>query len=973
MYNVTFDYQLLNKPCCCLVYAPVYAVTFCSRLFLGFKTHIFQLAAAFKTATMKRHFFLFIMLIVGTLSAFSQKINLTGQVVDQLSGDPLSGASVTIEAGGKQRSVVSGLDGSFIFRNLPEGTFPVHVKYVGYKHFAGTISAGAPLKISLEKEERSLHAVDISGKHDKTTAASAMQADRRANVVMNSVAARTIEISPDLSVANVSQRISGVSLERSTNGEGQYPIIRGMDKRYIYTLVNGIKIPSPDNKNRYVPLDIFPADLLDRLEVIKSLTPDREGDAIGGAINMVMKDAPDQLTIRANAAVGYADKFAHQDFTTFDHSASPDRSPRATNAAGYQATMKDFPNSAFTYNTKQHPINTLFNLSAGGRVWKDKLGIIVAGSYQNNYRNVNSVFFDTETDMNNGDAKVTSIESRNYSIQQQRSGLHTKFDLKLNDKNQIKLYVAYMNLAKNEFRSKSDTNLILGRTGEGTGRISNSYRTYHDVQQIFNTTLSGNHEIAPRLHMDWSAVFSKASDNRPDEATLSLTTGVSKDATTGALVQTPLYLDGTSTREFTRNSDQDKAGYLNFTYKTDIADAKVDWSVGGMYRNKTRTSTYDEYTLRPTDPSTQTYDGNINNNNFTVFNGEGTSTNALNYDATENVGAGYAMAKITWRKLELTGGARYEHTDLSWTSAVPNTVSGKTGSINYYDVLPGGLLKYTIDKRQALRLSYYSAISRPNFYEVIPHTGGDPDADYQERGNSNLKRTTADNFDLRYEYYPHGLDQLLAGVFYKRLKNPIEYALENVGTNVYYMPDNFGKANNYGFELDVTKYLRKFGVRANYTYTHSAITTTKTLYYSTSTGTSQKQVDQTRPLQGQSAHVANVSLLFKDDNKLGLNAQLALGYTSRRINTVSQFLDNDIWQKGFTQMDFSIEKRFCKRFAVYAKVNNMLNTPYELEIRQPYTASGITGSVPHQTLGKNTFVRKDTYGANYLLGVKFKL
>ncbi|MBO9201919.1 TonB-dependent receptor plug domain-containing protein [Niastella sp. MAH-29] len=59
------------------------------------------------------------------------------------------------------------------------------------------------------------------------------------------------------------QRISGVSIERSNTGDGQHAIIRGMDKRYNTTLVNGIKIPSPDNRNRYVPLDIFPAELLD--------------------------------------------------------------------------------------------------------------------------------------------------------------------------------------------------------------------------------------------------------------------------------------------------------------------------------------------------------------------------------------------------------------------------------------------------------------------------------------------------------------------------------------------------------------------------------------------------------------------------------------------------------------------------------------------------------------------------------------
>ncbi len=77
-----------------------------------------------------------------------------------------------------------------------------------------------------------------------------------------------------------------------------------MDKQYNTTLINGIKIPSPDNKNRYVPLDIFPAGLVDRLEVYKTLTPDMEGDASGGVVNMVMKTAPDKLVV--NGEVGTA-------------------------------------------------------------------------------------------------------------------------------------------------------------------------------------------------------------------------------------------------------------------------------------------------------------------------------------------------------------------------------------------------------------------------------------------------------------------------------------------------------------------------------------------------------------------------------------------------------------------------------------------------------------------------------------------
>src|SRR5258706_16390728 len=100
-----------------------------------------------------------------------------------------------------------------------------------------------------------------------------------------------------------------------------------MVNRYNYTQVNGVKIPSPDNKNRYVPLDIFPADLLERLEVIKVPTPSMEGDAIGGAMNMVMKSPPPSLRISATMAGGFSDMFASRPFSGFGTSSIPTKSP----------------------------------------------------------------------------------------------------------------------------------------------------------------------------------------------------------------------------------------------------------------------------------------------------------------------------------------------------------------------------------------------------------------------------------------------------------------------------------------------------------------------------------------------------------------------------------------------------------------------------------------------------------------------
>ena len=925
-----------------------------------------------------KYLFSLLLLLLGVMAARSQTRLFRGSVIDRQTGEPLQGATVEIDikgSGGGRGHVrlLSGLDGTFVIRGLQAGEYRIKVNSVGYGKYEMDITVGegnSALRIDMEKRQTELEWVQVSGRHDRGSEKASIQADRRADIVQNSLSARAIEVSPDLSVANSAQRISGVSLERSSNGEGQYIIIRGMDKRYLYTLVNGIKIPSPDNKNRYVPLDIFPADMLDRLEMRKSLTPDMEGDAIGGSVNMIMKDAPSRFSVNANLALGYADKFFTQDYTHFNSGPSLDKSPRQMNGPDYNATMKDFPNNAFSHDTRHNPIASVAGLSLGGRVLHDKLGILVGASYQNNYRNVNSVFFNTDV-AGNGDVKLTDIQDRKYSIQQQRSGVHAKLDYRLDSRNKISLYGAWLNLMRNEYRFASDTNLNLGRLEPGLGRISNSNRDLHDVQQIFNTTLKGEHRIGRSLFLDWTGAYSKATLNRPDEGELSTGTGISKDTSTGKIVhdQVTLY---ESDRIFAHSSDEDKSGYLNLSYRTRIGNAKTDLSAGGMFRSKTRVSTYDDYVLRPTHPTNQTYDGDISHNNFEVFNGQGTSNDALNYTAKENAGAAYLMVKIDWRNWLITGGARVENTDLSWVSSLPETSDGKTGTITYYDVLPSGNIKYSLTSKQALRLSYYSAISRPNFYEVVPHTSHDADADYDEKGYPYLKHTTADNLDLRYEYYPKGLDQFLAGVFYKRIKNPIEYALINEGTFLYYEARNFGTASNYGIELDATKFWRRFGIRANYTFTNSSITTFKHRNYLIAGGSSSDSVNQTRPLQGQSRHIANLSLLYKDDGRAGLNAQLAFGYTSARINTVSQFLDNDVWQKGFAQLDVSAEKRLARRWYLYAKVNNILNTPYQLEIRQPYTSINVDAAVRYQTLGKKVFVRKDTYGTNYLLGIKFK-
>lgn len=913
-----------------------------------------------------------------------------GTVTDKDTKETLAGASVTLKNGKKsfKMSQRTGLTGTYSFKDVPPGKYEVEVKYVSYKEAEADVEIkGTETKIvNLQPEPKNndLSEIHVSGKSDGGSEYKSRQLEQKSDQIMNVVSAKAIEMSPDLTIANVTQRVSGVSIERSNNGEGQYAIIRGMDKRYNYTLVNGIKIPSPDNKNRYVPLDIFPADIVERMEVYKSLTASQEGDAIGGGINLVMKDAPERLTIRANAAVGMSGSFSNQDFTSFDRSGSAKSSPRIANGKDYNATIADFSNNPFDFTKRSAPVSTIFGVSVGGRSANKKFGAIAAISYQNTFKNTNTTFFKTDVDRSTNAPSLTHMQTKDYSTQQERTGLHTKLDYRFNKDQKIDLFTSYISLAQNQFRFLSDTTLNLGRVGKGTGRVDNSYRSDRLVQNIFSINPRGDHKLTDNLKMNWSLVYAKATSSEPDQSILRIVTGrdavVDANGNVTSVVQQPLRYNSTGAAQshiWAKNTDEDKAGYLNFIYNPKIAGKEIEFSVGGMYRDKVRHSLYDDYSLVLDGSTTQVYDGNVNNNTFKVSSPNGTANDALNYDFSEKIGAAYAQFKFNAGNLETIGGLRYENTDQSWvTSANINQKAGAVGSKSYYDLLPSLGFKYKLSDKENLRLSYYSAVSRPGFYELVPHFVTDADSDYPEAGNPNLKRATADNFDFRYEFFPKQLDQFLVGVFYKNIKNPIEYALVTQNTNVVYTSGNFGNATNYGFEMDFTKYFSKFGIRANYTFTDSKITTPKTVLYRDPVDTklTQRNEDQSRPLQGQSKHIGNLSLLFKD-TKSGIDAQLAMVYTGPRIFTVSPFLDNDVWQKGAVQLDFSAEKTLWKGFSLFTKINNLLNTSSQYEIKSPYVITPETSrqEVSDQQVGKNVFVRKDIYKQFYLLGLRYKL
>ncbi len=949
----------------------------------------------------------FLLLFFFTAFCFSASAQtIKGNVSDAKTLETLIGATVHIENGSTVFNTTVKLDGSYDFKNIPAGTYSLKVSFVGYKTtkdypveaIKGHI---AVLNVVMLDNATALNEVAIIEYASKESDRSARGDEKNSNNTINVVSAQSIAISPDVLVSNVLQRISGISIDRSSTGDAQHVIIRGMDKQYNTTLINGIKIPSPDNANRYIPLDIFPAGLVERIEVYKTLTPDMEGDASGGVVNLVMKTAPDHLRVDGEFGTGYSQLFFDRPFESFDRSTVNSKSPGEINPGGI-ATPSDFPYQNLLTKSGNPLPNTNASLTIGNRYLDNKLGVLFSGSYQNLYLGQNSfTVLQTNTvgppignSQQNQETAFESSYNRQYSTQQQRIGTIASIDYKFNDNNVINLFATYV--ALNQYRVRQTNEDTYGgytyQGYRGSYSIDNLTETRSDLQSIYNITLSGKHKITAPFSLDWTVANSEATHKLPDDAEFDTKYGTSPTSTisepTGnpnepnvsvaqGITTTPTYVQNES-RDWMHNTDKDISAYLNLHYNATIFGRKAIFSAGGMFRHKTRDNYNNDYNL----PNTVV---NGTNEQYTtipaakfIFTGSDTvnakgssATDPGVYTFTENVQGAYAMVKyFISDRLYVIAGVRGEHTYQYYFSQLPVTFPGKTATITYTDYLPSVNIKYSLADNEALRASYYKSILRPAFDQLIPFINYSTDENYGNEGNPYLQHTVIDNYDLRYEFFPGVFDEFMVGGFYKHLINPIETVLEQSssgGASLNYVPVNFGNAQNYGAELEARKFFGNIGAEINYTYTDSKITTAKSIDIDDQI-TSR---NQTRPLQGQAANIGNASLLYKDQRN-GVDAQLSLSYVGERIEAVSNYYDLDTWERPSTYLDFSVQKKVGKHFIIYAKANNLLNTPYELIIKQnnTYNYSGIA-KYQHQESPNYTTVEYDQFYARYNLGVKY--
>src|SRR5438552_1119183 len=244
-----------------------------------------------------------LLLSTPTQAQTERRGGISGSITDT-GGGILQGAQVTVEPGGV--NVVSDAQGQFLVNGLAAGTYTVTISYVGFVTSTKSITvaagqvanADAQLSVSSQNQEVLVNAKRPSAE------AEAVNRERTADNVLQVLPDEVIRSLPNANMADALGRLPSVTIERD-EGEGKYVQIRGTEPRLANVTIDGVNTPSPESGVRQIKLDAIPADIVESVEINKTLQANMDPDGIGGSVNLVTKTAGERPTVNISGMGGY--------------------------------------------------------------------------------------------------------------------------------------------------------------------------------------------------------------------------------------------------------------------------------------------------------------------------------------------------------------------------------------------------------------------------------------------------------------------------------------------------------------------------------------------------------------------------------------------------------------------------------------------------------------------------------------------
>ena len=805
----------------------------------------------------------------GAMNGQSQKGSIRGTVSDS-SKAVIQGARVVISPG--NAVTTTNASGEFTIGDLAPGIYTITITSQGFTPLTQSVSVTAgPSQIVnpvLQVGSANEQVIVIAGNGPTQTMSQAVNEEITSANILNVMPETEIIALPNANIADAVGRMPGVTLQRD-EGEGVYVQVRGLDPRLTNVTIDGVTVPAPEVAIRQVDLATIPDDMVQSIELNKTLSANQDADGIGGSVNLVTKTAGTKPFFSAETTMGY----------------TPIENTRYMGKVDTTAGMR-------------------FGAS-------QRWGLIGGAEYDYNGRGINDIEPDPQPDP---DGTATpyydKITLRDYRYDRLRWGGTSSLDYKFNDHS---IVAAHFMLS--DFKDWGDKWYYELKSGKPD---SESY--YESLRRpdlaVGTFSLDGNHTFT-NSWFHWGSAVSRSrelnSGGNP-EADFGLTTAAQNNpnfptcqyagtpksqylpqwSPSCMVASSPVYdLNNYGMTQFITTSGQavelNLQEWAGMGLNYHLGSLNSTFEFGGEFRNShafqyAYTPTYDtpmDSNGNPTIPATlfeigfadpHYYSGNYHNGPFTdyyrmqkylaanptdfmldqILTHFGSDSN--NFDLIERVSAGYAMNTIDWPKFRLQTGLRLEATQVRSLGYNVNPVAGPNGdglddngnwigttptstTQSYIDPLPSIQARWQVANLTAIRAVYARGISRPNPYDLVPYLldNGAGSVPRYAIGNPKEQATHANNYDilLEQELRPFGVIQ--AGYFYKELIDPIisvyiPYSTINPDGSPDLAAQNVNAANAsvYGLEFSwqqklssLPGALRGLGMMANYSYTGS--------------------------------------------------------------------------------------------------------------------------------------------------------
>ena len=660
---------------------------------------------------------------------------------------------------------------------------------------------------------------------------------------------------PDYNISDSFRRAPGV-VTVFDEDEGRYVGVRGLNPDFTAATIDGALMAAAERGNRRINLEAIPSPVVKRLEILKSRTPEMDGTAIGGTIELVTRSAFDTegRFLVGSAFVG-----------TYDST--------------------DVPGEGFNRDSDD-------GLSYRGDVtWSDtfgasdQFGIVAAGSYSRKRRDQERYLPSGFTNFNGVPVPGSTIFS-SYPNTVDRYGGFLKFEYRPTDALDTEVFISHFQQDDNELRNTH----IVDRRGTVTTNGNDAFATQGRAALRFNdfpiekplTTINARAEwrLDDNQTLDARVSYSEATFLEPSNELrftsannnpgLAFGTRVNGVIPSINFVNPAFFADGANyaftSYDIYEDDSNDQVQEFEVNYGINSARGDLGWGVkvGAKLRDLTRDNGRSGSTIRLAAGQTLTARDFVQSSTYaplglanpSIFLDFGafqeflganpsvftvtTPTNATtgDYRLEEEIGAAYVQASYTADRYKVIFGGRFEQTETlvertnTVTTGTATSIVPVTRENSYDNFLPSVTGYYDLTSQLKVRAAYYQGVGRPNPANLASgETRNDnTNPPTVSRGNPDLKARTADSYDVSLEYYLPDNDGLIAlAAFRKEISDEIftgtrSETIDGVLVDVT-QPINVADATISGVEFSVVKNTFEFlpgplkGLGGSFNYT----------------------------------------------------------------------------------------------------------------------------------------------------------